>query len=102
MPFGYDFDYFFSNETTVTIQIGEPPSQQPVLVRLTLTDNLSNIRKVLESNNTIDDTLSFSKKIQKNDEDDSTVDRNYKFAEIVRENEEIFCLNEIIDKSHNI
>src|SRR5437868_2516854 len=97
MPFGYDLNYFFNNDTMITVQLGDPPLEQPTLVRLVLLDNLSLIRKELGKDNVIDDTLSFSMKIQ-NDNNNN----DYKFAEIVREKEESFCLNEIIDKSRKI
>ncbi|CAB5383743.1 unnamed protein product [Rhizophagus irregularis] len=58
--------------------------QNPKLYRLNLTDNLSDIRKELEKHNTINDTLSFSKKSPENE-----------FAEIVHEYD--FLLKEIID-----
>ncbi|GES72719.1 hypothetical protein GLOIN_2v759589 [Rhizophagus clarus] len=62
------------------------------LYNLELEDNLFNIRKELEEHNTINDTLSFSKKSPEGE-----------FAEIVREYEENFLLKDIIDdvKSHN-
>jgi hypothetical protein len=60
--------------------------QNPKLYRLSPTDNLSNIRKELEKHNTINDTLSFSKKSPENE-----------FAEIVHEYEENFLLKEILD-----
>ncbi|CAB4426254.1 unnamed protein product [Rhizophagus irregularis] len=63
--------------------IGKPT---PKLDRLNLTDNLSNIRLELEKRNTINETLSFSKKTPENE-----------FAEIERENEGIFFLKNIID-----
>ncbi|PKC62962.1 hypothetical protein RhiirA1_520482 [Rhizophagus irregularis] len=63
--------------------IGKPT---PKLDRLNLTDNLSNIRLELEKRNTIDETLSFSKKTPENE-----------FAEIELENEKIFFLENIID-----
>src|SRR5687768_15235657 len=100
MPFGYDFGYFFNNDTMITVQISDPPSEQPSLVRLNHFDNLSLIRKELDKDNVIDDTLSFSRKIQNDYDDDGNND--YRFAEIVREKEEIFCLNEIIDKSRKV
>jgi hypothetical protein len=58
----------------------------PKLDRLVLTDNLSNIRIELEKRKTIDETLLFSKKSPENE-----------FSEIVRENEDKFILEEIID-----
>ncbi|CAB4376516.1 unnamed protein product [Rhizophagus irregularis] len=63
--------------------IGKPTLK---LDRLNLTDKLSSIRLELEKRNTIDETLSFSKKTPENE-----------FSEIERENEEIFCLKDIRD-----
>jgi hypothetical protein len=60
MPFTLNKN-LLNNNVSVTVQIGDSPLQQ--LINLNLDDNLSNIRKELEKNKIIDDTLSFSKKI---------------------------------------
>src|SRR4051812_9156076 len=89
------------NNVMITVQIDDPPSQPPSLIRLNLTENLSNIRKELETDDIINNTLSFSRKIPSNN--------NYNLAEILHEREENFLLKEIIkvikvgsNESHNI
>src|SRR6266496_1342512 len=85
---------FFSNNGDVIITIktvGDPPSHPPRTVRLNLADNLSIIRK----NKLGDNTLLFSRKYSKNNDDDG-------FAEIAFEEEKNYYLNEIIDKDKKI
>src|SRR5687768_2430009 len=67
----------------VIVQTGDSP---PVLAYLNPSDKLSVIRKELTNDGTINDTLSFSKK-----------DNN---ENVLIKNEEGFCLNDILDKSH--
>ncbi|RIA91140.1 hypothetical protein C1645_848209 [Glomus cerebriforme] len=81
---------FFKNNKYVIITV-HIPSQRPISVKLNLDDYLLNIRKVLENDKIIDDTLSFSKKISHNNEDNNL----YKFSKIAHE--EKFQLNEIIE-----
>ncbi|CAB5376202.1 unnamed protein product [Rhizophagus irregularis] len=50
----------FLSDVPVAVEIGDPPSHQLISVKLNLNDNLSNIRKELETFNIIDNTLSFS------------------------------------------
>src|SRR5437588_4780267 len=71
------------NNAMLTVLIDDPPSQSS-LIRLNLTENLSNIRKELETDDIINDTLSFSRKIPLNN--------SYNLAEILREREENFLL----------
>ncbi|RGB23600.1 hypothetical protein C1646_774256 [Rhizophagus diaphanus] len=55
--------------------IGDPTDPTPKLIRLNLSDNLLSIRKKLEKDCIINDTLSFSKKF------------NNEFTEIIHEDE---------------
>ncbi|EXX70782.1 hypothetical protein RirG_084490 [Rhizophagus irregularis DAOM 197198w] len=66
--------------------------QTPKLYRLSLTDDLSNIRKELEKYNIINDTLLFSKKSEKSENE---------FSEILHEYEEKLLLKEIIDNANS-
>src|SRR5256885_1366970 len=85
----------FSNNVMITVTIiRNPSSRETTFVRLNLTDNLSNIRKELKKDDTINDTLSFSRKYLNNNTEN--------FAEIALEKEENFRLVDIIDKSENI
>ncbi|RGB23895.1 hypothetical protein C1646_773852 [Rhizophagus diaphanus] len=74
--------------------IGE---QNPKLCRLSLTDDLSSIRKELEKYNIINDTLSFSKISKKSENGSYCNSSQPEFAEIVHEYEKKFPLKEIID-----
>ena len=84
----------WNNVNITVVTMGNSSSQESKLVNLNLTDNLSIIRKELEKNDTIDDTLSFSRKYFNNDIE--------KFAEIALESEEGFRLVDIIDKSNHV
>ncbi|RGB24375.1 hypothetical protein C1646_773202 [Rhizophagus diaphanus] len=78
----------FLSDVLVTVQIVGPPLQQLNLVKLNLNDNLSNVRKVLETHNIIDDTLSFSFKDNIN-------------YEISRINEEEIFLSKVVKIINN-
>ncbi|PKY51493.1 hypothetical protein RhiirA4_468570 [Rhizophagus irregularis] len=90
-----DLKNIFSNNNidivdVIVKTIGDPTDPTPKLIRLNLSDNLLSIRKKLEKDCIINDTLSFSKKL------------DHEFAEIVHEDE--FRLYDIIYKieSENI
>ena len=87
--------YNNANNVKITVKNICKTSSQPKLVRLNLTDNLSKIRKQLEKDNNINDTLSFSRKYLIN----NNGDESYGFAEIALENEKDFLLNEIINEN---
>ncbi|CAB4495877.1 unnamed protein product [Rhizophagus irregularis] len=84
-----------SDSDTVAINVkviktlGHLPSQSSKLCFLNLKNNLSDIRKELKKYKIINDTLLFTKKI------------SGEFSEVVRENEEKFLLEQIIDKVVN-
>src|SRR3954454_4756684 len=105
MSFSYNLNNFcnvFNNDfQEITVQIGDKP-QPLALVRLILSAKLSFIRIILENDNIIDDTLSFSRQIQKIDNHSEKDIENYRFTEIAHEDEENFHLGEIIDKSNKI
>ncbi|GBC33766.2 kinase-like domain-containing protein [Rhizophagus irregularis DAOM 181602=DAOM 197198] len=91
-----DLKNIFSNNNHVDIvdvivkTIGDPTDPTPKFIRLNLSDNLLSIRKKLEKDCIINDTLSFSKKL------------DHEFAEIIHEDK--FRLYDIIYKieSENI
>uniref|UniRef100_U9TTV0 Crinkler family protein n=1 Tax=Rhizophagus irregularis (strain DAOM 181602 / DAOM 197198 / MUCL 43194) TaxID=747089 RepID=U9TTV0_RHIID len=90
----FNFKNIFSNIKNVIVivkSIDDPPSQPPKLVCLCLSDNLLTIRKELERNSSINDTLLFSKKYPE-------INDNYGFAEITFEKEDDFLLDDIIDE----
>ncbi|CAB4430327.1 unnamed protein product [Rhizophagus irregularis] len=82
------------NAIVIVKAIDDPPSQPPKSVRLSLSDNLFTIRKELEKDSSINDTLLFSQKYFENNK--------YEFAEINLEKEKYFLLNEIIYESEKI
>ncbi len=86
-----NFKDFFSKEIRLTVQIDDPPSQQPAYISLNRWDNLKIIREKLKnvSNIQMDDTLSFAKKNGQNT-----------LARISHKDEENFYLYEIIDKDN--
>ncbi|PKB95014.1 hypothetical protein RhiirA5_437546 [Rhizophagus irregularis] len=79
--FGGEFFNFLSsnNNVTVIVQIGDPPSQKPVSIKLNLNDKLFDIRNVLENYNIMDNSLLFSQKIPKKND--------YIFSKILYEQE---------------
>ncbi|RIA91146.1 kinase-like domain-containing protein [Glomus cerebriforme] len=81
-----------SNFDMIIIQIKDQPLR--ILVRLKLNDNLSIIRKELEMNNFIDDTLLFSKKYSQSNNNNES----YELINIVHENEENILLIDIVEK----
>ncbi|PKY53317.1 hypothetical protein RhiirA4_547598 [Rhizophagus irregularis] len=90
----FNFKNIFSNIKNVIVivkSIDDPPSQPPKSVRLNLSDNLLAIRKELERDSSINDTLLFSKKYPE-------INNNYGFAEIAFEKEDDFLLDDIIDE----
>lgn len=90
----FNFKNIFSNNNkniVIVTAIDDPPSQPSKLVHLNLSDNLFTIRKELEKDSSINDTLLFSKKYTENN-------NNYGFAEIGLEKEDDFLLDEIVDE----
>jgi hypothetical protein len=95
----YNFTNTSSDNDIVTVKIiNDLSSTHAKTARLNLTDNLLKVRQVLEVSGIVDNTLLFSRKYLKNDNDNKT----YGFAEIALEKEENYRLNEIIDKNGNI
>ncbi|PKB98823.1 hypothetical protein RhiirA5_506018 [Rhizophagus irregularis] len=98
----FNFTNFFSNNVNiiVTVEIINDSSSthNAKTARLNLTDNLLKIRQELKEDGIVDNTLLFSRKYFKNDNDKKT----YGFAEIALEKEENYRLNEIIDHNENI
>ncbi|PKK62891.1 hypothetical protein RhiirC2_869998 [Rhizophagus irregularis] len=96
MPFKFDGELFNflsnDNNATIIVQIGDPPSQKPISIKLNLNHKLSDIRKVLENYNITDNSLSFSQKIPK-----KNANIEYIFSKILYEQEIQFVLNEIIE-----
>ncbi|EXX58131.1 hypothetical protein RirG_200690 [Rhizophagus irregularis DAOM 197198w] len=93
MPFKFDREFFnflsSNNNVTIIVQIGDPPSQEPVSIKLNLNYKLSDIRNVLENYNIMDNSLLFSQKIPKKND--------YIFSKILYEQESNFYLSEIIE-----
>src|SRR3954471_8455580 len=90
----WPFSNFFSTNDVVMITVTikrNSSSLETKLVRLNLTDNLLNIRKKLEKDYGIDDTLLFSKKSFSNN------NKNYEFTEIELEKEENARLDDIVN-----
>jgi hypothetical protein len=88
-----NFKNIFSNikNVIVIVKTIDDPSQPPKSVRLDLSYNLLTIRKELEKDSSINDTLLFSKKYPE-------INDNYGFAEIALEKEDDFVLDDIIDE----
>ncbi|CAI2175511.1 8432_t:CDS:1, partial [Funneliformis geosporum] len=80
-----DIGNYFKDGVEIFVQIDDPPSQRPKMVKLYRDDDLSKIRGILQKKIEMNDTLLFAKK------------NNRLLAEILR-NEEIYNkLNEILD-----